>query len=216
MSEAGWGSKRIEPPFLNIRRVPPFTRDAHLAGEDFPRKLRADAERNRQALLEVARLVFAAEGTDASLEEIARRAGVGIGTLYRHFPTRAELVGEVYRQEVMRLGENARMLAESRPPVEALREWLLLFVDYLATKKILADALRTLAGGDMAASTTGVLEAAITLLADRGVAAKELSLSLPPLDLLRAITGVANASAGPGWEAGARAMVDLLIAGMRR
>jgi AcrR family transcriptional regulator len=108
------------------------------------RKPRADAERNRLRLLEAARAAFASGGTGASLEDIARSAEVGIGTLYRHFPTRDALVSEVYRNEAEKLAAAARQLAETEAPLDALRAWLLLFVDYLSTKLILAEALRTM------------------------------------------------------------------------
>lgn len=180
------------------------------------RKPRADAERNRLRLLEAARASFVEHGVGASLEEIARSAGVGIGTLYRHFPHRDALVAEVYRQAIGQLGEAARQLAVERPPLEALRTWLLLFVDYLATKKIMGDALNALADGtaELYATSGSQLEASIGLLTANAVAAGSIQLDLAPLDLLRAIAGVANAGAGPGWEASARLIVDVLIAGL--
>ena len=180
------------------------------------RKPRADAERNRLRLLEVARASFAAQGAGASLEEIARAAGVGIGTLYRHFPSRDVLVAEVYRQAIGQLGEAAKRLAAERRPIEALRAWLLLFVDYLATKKIMADALNALGGGtaELYATSGSQLEAAIGLLTSRATADGAIRLDLAPLDLLRAIAGVAHAGAGPGWEKSAQRMVDVLIAGL--
>lgn len=180
------------------------------------RKPRADAERNRLRLLEVARASFAAQGASASLEEIARAAGVGIGTLYRHFPSRDVLVAEVYRQAIGQLGEAAQRLAAELPPIEALRAWLMLFVDYLATKKIMADALNALGGGtaELYASSGSQLEAAIGLLTARAISDGTIRLDLAPLDLLRAIAGVAYAGAGPGWEKSAERMVDVLIAGL--
>ena len=105
------------------------------------RKPRADAERNRLRLLEVARKAFTERGAEVPLEEIAREAGVGIGTLYRHFPSRDALLVEVYRHGVEELGRHARALAETEAPVEALRQWMRRFVDYMATKQVLAPAL---------------------------------------------------------------------------
>src|SRR5579862_8689516 len=110
------------------------------------RKPRADAQRNRDRVLEVAREAFTRSGADASLDDIAKQAGVGAGTLYRHFPTRDELLEAVYRTEVEKLAAAERKFAETLPPIEALRAWMLLFVDYIATKKIIAPALNTLAG----------------------------------------------------------------------
>ncbi len=150
-----------------------------------------------------------------SLEDIAREAGVGIGTLYRNFATREALVTEVYRQEVEKLGDSAVSLAETLEPADALREWLLLFVDYLATKKIMADALAVLAGSEVYLNTWRTLEGAIGMLTARAVDARAIRLTMPALDLLRAITGVANSSPGEQWQVGARAMVDVLLAGMR-
>jgi AcrR family transcriptional regulator len=180
------------------------------------RKPRADAERNRARLLEAARAAFASAGTTASLEDIARSAEVGIGTLYRHFPTRDALVAEVYRNEAEKLAAAARQLGDTQPPLDALRAWLLLFVDYLSTKLILAEALRSMMcdTSELTKKSVEQLTASMNLLMDRARASGDIAAGdSDPLDLLRALGGVA--SAGPGWEAGARAMVDILIAGMR-
>jgi AcrR family transcriptional regulator len=183
-----------------------------------PRKLRADAERNRQLLLDAAMAAFAAQGAAASLEEIARSAGVGIGTLYRHFPTRDALIEHVYRQAIGQLGAAAETLSRTHPPFEALRLWLLLFVDYLATKKIMAGALNTLVGGtaELYAASGSQLQTAIAALTERAVASGDIVLDVEPLDLLRAVAGVANGSPGADWQAGAKRMVAILLAGMRR
>src|SRR5580698_3753892 len=103
-----------------------------------PRKTRADAERNRDRILEVAKSAFTKFGAEASLDEIARQAGVGAGTLYRHFPSREALIEAVYRTEVEKLAAAERNFAETMPPIEALRAWMMLFVDYIAAKKIIA------------------------------------------------------------------------------
>jgi AcrR family transcriptional regulator len=183
------------------------------------RKPRADAERNRQHLLEAARTAFTAEGTGVSLEEVARSAGVGIGTLYRHFPTRDALVAEVYRNEAAKLGEAARQLTQSESPLAALRQWLLLFVEYLATKLILVEALKSMVGEHprLTAKSGEQLSSAVGLLLDRAVESGEIAAGhVDPLDLLRALTGVAMAGAGPDWPIAARKMVDVLIAGLKR
>ncbi|MDF0487309.1 TetR/AcrR family transcriptional regulator [Sphingomonas sp. H39-1-10] len=181
------------------------------------RKPRADAERNRLKLLATAKSVFASKGMDAGLEEIARAAGVGIGTLYRHFPTREALIVQVYRNEANQLAAAAERLAAERPPIEALRAWMLLFVEYFATKQIIAGALATMVcdSAEIYAASGAQMSDAMTLLTARAVASGEITLTVPPLDLLRAVIGVANVSAEPGWEASARAMVDILIAGLR-
>jgi len=181
------------------------------------RKPRADAERNRLKLLATAKSVFASKGMDVGLEEIARAAGVGIGTLYRHFPTREALTEQVYRNEANQLAAAAETLAAEQPPVEALRAWMLLFIDYFATKQIIAGALATMVtnSAEIYAASGAQMNEAMTLLTDRAIASGEIRLTVEPLDLLRAVAGVANVGAGPGWEAQARAMVDILIAGLR-
>jgi AcrR family transcriptional regulator len=181
------------------------------------RKPRADAARNRELLLATAKRVFGEKGPAASLDEIAKAAGVGIGTLYRHFPTRDALVEQVYRNETTQLAEAALRLAETEPPVEALRQWLCLFVDYFATKQTMAAALSASAGGSatLYAFSTALLSTSLTTLAGRAVQSGEIQMNVEPLDLLRAISGVANLSAAPGWEQNAKQLVDILIAGMR-
>ena len=118
-----------------------------MSGKGVVRKPRADALRNRERLIGVAKQAFTETGGDVSLEEIARRAGVGIGTLYRHFPTRETMVEAVYRREVGQLAEAARTLLDMQRPGEALHAWLKLFVDYMATKRVIAPALGSVAGG---------------------------------------------------------------------
>ena len=132
------------------------------------RKPRADAERNRLLLLEAAKTVFADKGSSASLEEIARAAGVGIGTLYRHFPTRDALVAAVYRNETAQLAAAAKSLSELHPPVEALRLWLVQFVDYVVTKHGMSELLDSLVGGtsELYADSVVPITDAVNLLID--------------------------------------------------
>ena len=180
------------------------------------RKPRADAARNRELLLETAKTVFAAKGPAASLDEIAKAAGVGIGTLYRHFPTRDALVEQVYRKETTILADAVPRLLATEPPVEALRQWLTLFIDYFTTKQIMAAALSAMPGGTDAlyAISTALLTNAINTLAAHAVASGDIVLTIEPIDLIRAIGGVGSLSAAPGWEKNARQLVDVLIAGM--
>jgi AcrR family transcriptional regulator len=187
------------------------------AQPDPPRPLRADAARNRARLIEVAKAMFGEGGADTGLEAIAKAAGVGIGTLYRHFPTRDKLIEAVYRTETQNLAEAASRLAETLSPVEALRAWLRLFVDYIATKQVMSPALASMAGGtsELYAESTALIKAAIGLLVDRAVASGAIRLDIEPLDLLRALAGVAGISSAPGWEGSAKRLVDILIAGMR-
>lgn len=182
-----------------------------------PKALRADAARNRQKLLDVARTAFSEKGATTSLEEIARLAGVGIGTLYRHFPTRDALIEEVYRSASQQLTAAATTLMTERPPVEALREWLLLFVDHMSTKKLMADALSSLVGGpaELYASSGGHMTVAITSLIRHAEQSGTIRVAMDPLDLLRAIAGVANNIPGSRWEESARRLVDILVDGMR-
>ncbi len=155
------------------------------------RKARVDAERNRQRLLEAAKAVFAEKAASASLEEIARAAGVGIGTLYRHFPNRDALIEAVYRNETEQMAQAATRLAKRHPPVMALREWLLLFVDYLDTKHGMAEALNSIVGGTSAlhAASGAKAKEAIAKLVEGAVAKGDIHLDMDPLDLLRALAG---------------------------
>jgi AcrR family transcriptional regulator len=181
------------------------------------RKPRADAQRNRIRLLETAKAAFAEKGSGASLDEIARTAGVGAGTLYRHFPTRDALIEAVYRNETEQLVTAASRLAVTHPPMTALREWLLLFVDYMATKHGMYEALNSIVGGacDLYSASTAQAKQAIAKLIDRAVANRDIRLDIDPLDLLRALAGVANISSGPDGSQAAKRMVDILIAGVR-
>ncbi|WCE05894.1 TetR/AcrR family transcriptional regulator [Pseudoxanthomonas sp. JBR18] len=180
------------------------------------RKPRADAERNRLRLLETAKAAFAEKGSDASLDEIARSAGVGPGTLYRHFPNRDALVLAVYQNELEHLLAAAERLAAAHPPITALREWLLLFVDYLAAKQGMREVLSSMDGqaSEVYASSSLKLKQAVRRLVDGLAEHRPIRLGLEPLDLLRALAGVANVNAGPNGQQAARAMVDLLIAGI--
>jgi AcrR family transcriptional regulator len=180
------------------------------------RKPRADALRNRERLLAVAKVAFAEVGPDVSLEEIARRAGVGIGTLYRHFPTRDAVVEAVYRREVQQLAEAAPRLAASMPPEKALRAWMLLFVDYIAAKRVIAPALTALAAGapELKASSGAAINGALALLVQQARAAGALRPDVTPNDLLRGLIGIAYANTDPDWEASARRLIDVLADGL--
>lgn len=181
------------------------------------RKPRADAQRNRARLLKTAKVAFSEKGSGASLDEIARAAGVGIGTLYRHFPTRDALIAAVYRNETDQFYAAVARLAQTHPPVAALREGMLLFVDYMGTKLGMSEALNSIVGGtsELYAASGAQAKHAITMLVDRAVASGEIRLDIDPLDLLRALAGVANIGAGPNWKQAARRLVDILIAGIR-
>ena len=181
------------------------------------RKPRTDALRNRQRILEVAKQAFTRLGANASLDDIARQSRVGPGTLYRHFPTRDALIEAVYRAEVEKLAAAARAFAEDLPPLEALRAWMLLFVDHIAAKQIIAPALNTVVGGPsrLYEGSRGQIRAAIDALARRAIRSGDLRSDLDPFDLLRALIGVALVPASPDWQHSAKRLVDILITGSR-
>jgi AcrR family transcriptional regulator len=181
------------------------------------RKPRSDAQRNRERILEVAKQEFTRSGAQASLEEIAKRAGVGPGTLYRHFPTREELLVAVYRSEMEKLAVAGRTLADTLPPVEALRAWLLLFVDAVETKQIIAPVLNTLVGDPKKVfeASYAQIHDALRALVKRAIKSGDIRKDLDPIDLLRALVGVANVSASPDWQQSARRLVEILILGAR-
>ena len=181
------------------------------------RKPRADAQRNRERLMAVANAGFAEVGPDVSLDEIARRAGVGIGTLYRHFPTREALVEAVYRHEVDQLAEAATRLSGALRPGEALHEWMRLFVDYITAKKVIVAALASVAGSATAlyAVSGERIMAAIHLLVDRARASGDIRGDVDPKDLLRALIGFTYGTPSPGWEASARRLIDIFMDGLR-
>jgi AcrR family transcriptional regulator len=181
------------------------------------RKPRADAQRNRERILEVAKQVFTHRGAEASMDEIARRARIGPGTLYRHFPGRDDLLAAVYISEVEKLAEAQRKFSTELPPIEALRAWLLVFIDYIAAKKIIAPALNAMAGGPSRVyqQTTRLMEEAAKALASSAVASKDLRPDVDPMDMLRAIYGVSGAGNTGDWLAKARRFVDILIQGSR-
>jgi AcrR family transcriptional regulator len=181
------------------------------------RKPRADGQRNRERLMVAAKAAFADVGADVSLEEIARRAGVGIGTLYRHFPTRDAIVEAVYRREVQQLaGAAARLLGEVSPG-EALHQWMRLFVDYIATKKVIAAALGALASGtaDLYAASGAQISGAMSLLVERATAAGDIRADADAGDLQRALVGFTYGNTSPGWQASALRLIELLMDGLR-
>jgi AcrR family transcriptional regulator len=181
------------------------------------RKPRADAQRNRQRILEVAKEAFTRFGANASLDDIAKEAGVGPGTLYRHFPARAELLHAVYRSELEKLAAAEQRFAQTMPPLQALRAWLLLFIDGIATKQLIAPAVNTLVGNPkkvFEASYAQVHEA-LRALVKRAIRSGDIRKDLDPLDLLRALVGVANVATSPDWQQSAKRLVDILITGSR-
>lgn len=182
------------------------------------RKPRADAIRNRERVLEAAKAVFSQGGPEASLEAVARRAGVGIGTLYRHFPTREALFEAVYRREVEQLADLAKDLEANTAPVEALRRWLRAGVEFMATKRGMAAALAMAARGspELVAYSLDRLTRAVGELLQRAVAAGEIRADIGPEDLLRTLVGMCYADDRPGWQATVLRLIDVFIDGLRR
>jgi AcrR family transcriptional regulator len=181
------------------------------------RKPRTDAQRNRELILEVAKEAFTRYGANASLDDVAKEAGVGAGTLYRHFPTRDALIEAVYRTEVEKLAAAERKFAETMAPIDALRAWMLLFVDYIAAKHIIAPALNTFVGGvsKLHERSRAQIQGAIEALVNRAIKSGDISKDIEPFDLLRALIGVSNVSATPDWQQSAKRLVDILITGSR-
>jgi AcrR family transcriptional regulator len=181
------------------------------------RKPRTDAQRNRERILEVAKDAFARAGANASLDDIAKQARVGPGTLYRHFPTRDALLEAVYRTEVEKLAASERKFAESMPPIEALRAWMRLFVDYIAAKHIIAPALNTFVGGPskLYEGSRAQIQGAIEALVKRAIKSGDIRKDIEPFDLLRALIGVSNVASSPDWQQSAKRLVDILITGSR-
>src|ERR1700719_859884 len=181
------------------------------------RKPRADAIRNRERVLEAAKAVFSAGGSEASLEAVARRAGVGIGTLYRHFPTREALFEAVYRREVQQLGELAEALKNEADSVDALRRWLRSNVEFVATKKGMSAALALAVQGssELSAFSFDRLTKAVGALLDRAVAAGEIRSDISPEDVLRALVGMCYMHDQPGWQKSVVRLLDVFVDGLR-
>jgi AcrR family transcriptional regulator len=181
------------------------------------RKPRADALRNRERILEVAKEVFTRDGATASLDDIARQTCIGPGTLYRHFPTRDALIEAVYRSEVEKLAAAEQRFAATMPPLEALRAWMLLFIDHVSGKRLIIPAMDTVAGGSMRLieGSRSLIQTAFVASVKRAIASGDLRSDTEPNDFVRALVGIFHTTALPGWEPSARRLVDILIAGSR-
>ncbi|WP_299506182.1 TetR/AcrR family transcriptional regulator [uncultured Roseobacter sp.] len=186
------------------------------SADGIERRVRADAQRSTEALLEAAKSVFATSGVDAPVREVAEKAGVGIGTVYRNFPKRSDLIAAVFRREVDACVAEAASLSEEHPPREALSRWLHRYTQFIATKKGLATALHS---GDPAFETLpdyfrANFEPALASLLDEAATAREIHGDVAPYDLLRAI-GNLSVATGEDGAAHTKRMVDLLIKGLR-
>ena len=181
------------------------------------RPLRADAQRNRDRLLEAAVRAFSQGGPDVTLDSIAKEAGVGIGTLYRHFPTREALIDAAYRNELARLCDATDELLERLPPDEATRTWMDRFVDYMTTKRGMSDALRAViaSGGNPFSESRDRLTTAITTLLRAGVEAGTVRADVQPEDVLLGLSGVSLAAGESSQREQAGRLLDLLMDGLR-
>jgi AcrR family transcriptional regulator len=205
---------------MDNRRQSPVARifiKVKKSSESGQRRPRSDAQRNRERILETAKAAFTRRGADASLDEIARQAGVGPGTLYRHFPTRDALIEAVYRSEVEKLAEAGRSFAAAMPPIEALRSWMLLFIDYIAAKHIIAPALNSVVGGPsrLYEDSRSLVHGVMNELVKRAKKSGDVRRDVDAADLLRAVIGVSYLGSGHDWQQSARRLVDILIAGSR-
>jgi AcrR family transcriptional regulator len=183
---------------------------------DISRKPRADSVRNRERLLKAAARILGTGGGDASLEAVARRAGVGIGTLYRHFPTREALFEAVYRHEVDAVAELAEQMGQESAPVDALRQWLRAIVQLVATKKGMLAALALAADGrsDLYAYSAERLSKAIGTLLQRATKAGQIRADITPEDLLRALIGLCYSYDRPDWQEPVTRLLDVFVDGL--
>jgi AcrR family transcriptional regulator len=185
--------------------------------EKSTRKPRADAMRNRERVLQAAKAVFSAGGAEASLEAVARAAGVGIGTLYRHFPTREALFEAVYRREVQQLADLAERLKQQAEPIDALRRWMRSIVKFVATKKGMSAALALAAyqNSELFSDSFDRLTRAVGGLLERAITTGEIRDDISSEDLLRALVGMCYMHDQPGWQASVLRLVDVFIDGLR-
>ncbi len=182
------------------------------------RPLRADARRNRERLLAAAVRAFATPGgAEVTLDSIAKAAGVGIGTLYRHFPTREALVEAAYRSELARLCDAVPDLLATLPTDEAVRAWMDRFVDYMTTKRGMADALHAViaSGGNPFAQSRERMVGAIATLLATAAAAGTVRADVDPADVLTSLSGISLAAGAPEQRAQAGRILDLLMDGLR-
>ena len=188
-----------------------------MALEAGDRTLRADARRNRDRLLSAAVRAFSQDGADVTLDSIAKDAGVGIGTLYRHFPTREALIEAAYRSELARLCDAVPDLLLDMPPDEATRAWMDRYIEYMSTKRGMADALRAViaSGGTPYAQSRDRLITAITSLLQAGAESGTLRADIEPADVLASLSGISLAAGEPAQRAQARRLLDLLMDGLR-
>ena len=210
----------MSPVTPNKRRHSPLssaTAVTSAGGGDAGRKLRTDAARNRERILAVAKEVFARDGSAASLDGIAKQAGLGSGTLYRHFPTRDQLVEAVYRTDTEKLAATAGELSTTHPPLEALRAWMVLFVDYIAAKQVILPVLNSVPGGSerLYQGSSALIHGAVSTLVGRAIRNADLREDIDPWELLLPLYGVSLVPLNANWPDSAKRLVDVLIRGSR-
>jgi AcrR family transcriptional regulator len=205
-------------PGAQEARRPTTLPDAGLPGAQEARRPRADAERNRLRLLEAAQAAFATVGGPVTLEQVARAAGVGIGTLYRHFPTREALVEALYRKELAALCASTGELLAALPPERALRAWMDRFADYVAAKREMADTLRAVfaAGAVTVSQAREELTGAVKVIMDAGAADGSLRADVRPEDVVAMVVGCFTATSVAGGREQLERMFDLLTEAVRR
>jgi AcrR family transcriptional regulator len=199
---------------VNAKRTAKNSKTAPALAE---KPMRADALRNREKLIEAAGKAFAEYGIETSLEEIAARAQVGIGTLYRHFPTREHLVEVVYGHEVEALCRAAEELAHKYPPDKALAAWMQRFVDYIAAKRGMANSLKLLiaSNSEFFAATSGKIPAALQQLVDAAIAQGAIRSDIDSSDVLHALSGIYSLPQTPDWRERSRRLITLLMDGLK-
>ncbi|MGI5460843.1 TetR/AcrR family transcriptional regulator [Streptomyces sp. CA-249302] len=182
-----------------------------------PSPLRADARRNRDRILEAAVRAFSEKGADVPIDTIAKAAGVGSATLYRHFPTREALVEAAYRNELARVCDSAAELLSDFPPDRALRLWMDRFIDYLAAKQGMAEALRAAiaSGADPFAESLDRLSTAVNTLLHAGAEAGLLRPDIDPVDIGLSLSGISLITSAPDQRGRADRLLDLLLDGLR-
>ncbi|MFD7378149.1 TetR/AcrR family transcriptional regulator [Streptomyces mirabilis] len=187
-----------------------------MSSRDTPKPIRADAARNRTRLLDAARIAFASEAP-VSLKQIARDTGVGIATLYRHFPTREALVEAIYQQELAQLCASAEALLNAKDPADALRSWMDRFADYASTKRETTDALRAVLASDIvtASQTRLQLCAAVQAILDAGIAAGMLRDDVRAEDIVSILVGMFTTTSPAGGHNQLGRMFDLLMDAVR-
>lgn len=201
-----------------------YQAEIHLGGVQngtFPkigRKPRADSQRNRERLLAAAKTIFATDGPAGSLEAVAREAGVGVGTLYRHFPTRQALFEAVYRHEVDQLVTLAEQLEANLPPLQALRAWMHANVEFVATKKGMsaAIAITVHTSDNLKGYSMDRLGRVVERLLQRAVTTGEIRDDIDAGDILRTIVGLCYTHDKAGWQGNVKRLVDVFVDGLKR